>query len=33
MAAGGIPPANRYGGVYNAPRAIVGEGSKLYPST
>jgi len=31
MAAGGIPPTNRYGGAYNAPRAIVGEGSKIYP--
>ena len=29
MAAGGVVP--NQGGVYNAPTAIVGEGSKLYP--
>jgi len=30
-ATGGILPTHAHGGVYNAPRAIVGEGSKIYP--
>ena len=31
MAAGGVAPIDRRGGAYNVPRAIVGEGSKIYP--